>query len=73
VTQLWLALENLPPETHVLVDLATARLMSRAVLAGLGQLCDSGVNVTIRAQRAAIGYLRTCLAQPNNRLVLEEV
>jgi MEDS: MEthanogen/methylotroph, DcmR Sensory domain len=73
VTQLWLGLENLPPGTHVLVDLATARLMSHAVLAGLGQLCDSGVTVTVRGQRAAIGDLRTCLAQPNNRLVLEEI
>jgi hypothetical protein len=73
VTQLWLAVENLPPETHVIVDLATARLMSRAVLAGLGQLCDSGVNVTIRGQRAAIEELRTSLAQPSDRLVLEEV
>lgn len=73
VTQLWLALENLPPETHVVVDLATATLMSRAVLVGLRQLCDSGVNVTIRGQRVALGELRMSLAQHSDRLVLEEV
>lgn len=73
VTQLWLALENLPPKTDVTVDLATARLMSRGVLVGLIQVCDSGVNVTIRGQRAVIGELRRSLAQPNDRLVLQEV
>ena len=73
VTQLWLALENLPAKTQVLVDLATARLMSRGVLAGLGQLCDVGVHVTIRGQPAAIGELRRSLARPIDRLVLQEV
>jgi hypothetical protein len=73
VTQLWLALQNLPPETRVVIDLATARLMSRAVLAGLRQLCDSVVNITIRGQRAALGELRTSLAQHIDCLVLQEV
>lgn len=80
VTQLWLALENLPARTQVLVDLATARLMSRGVLvglgqmlAGLGQLCEVGVHVTIRGEPAAIGELRRSLARPIDRLVLQEV
>ena len=73
VTQLWLALENLPRGTQVIVDLATARLMSRAVLAGLAQLCESGVNVTIRGQRAALGELRISVGQHSDRLVLQEV
>ncbi len=73
VRQLWLALENLPARTRVLVDLATARLMSRGVLASLGQLCDVGVHVTIRGEPAAIGELRRSLACPIDRLVLQEV
>lgn len=73
VTQLWPALDSLPPETGVLVDLASATLMGRDVLADLGQLCDSGVDVTIRGGRAAIGELRSALAGPSDRLVLQEV
>jgi len=73
VTQLWLALENLPARTQVLVDLATARLMSRGVLAGLGQLSDVGVHVTIRGEPVAIGELRRSLPRPIDRLVLQEV
>jgi ABC-type transporter Mla MlaB component len=72
VTQLWLALENLPRGTQVIVDLTTARLMSRAVLAGLAQLCESGVHVTIRGQRAMLGELRISLGQHSDRLVLQE-
>ena len=72
VTQLWLALENLPARTHVLVDLATARLRSSGVLAGLGQLCDAGVDVTIRGEPAEIGELRQSLAHPIDRLVLQD-
>ncbi len=57
VSQLWLALESLPPKTGVLVDLAAASLRSHAVLAGLRRLCDAGVDVTIRGDRGAIGEL----------------
>jgi hypothetical protein len=57
ISQLWMALDALPPKTGVLVDLATGTL-SRAVLAGLGQLCDAGVPVTIRGDQAALGELR---------------
>ncbi len=58
VSQLWLALDVLPPKTGVLIDLATATLRSRAALADLGRLCDAGVPVTIRGDQAALGNLR---------------
>ena len=48
VSQLRLALDALPTKTGVLVDLATATLRSRAVVADLGRLCEAGVPVTIR-------------------------
>jgi len=72
ITQLWLALESLPVRADVVVDLGTARLMGPAVLAGLTQLCDCGISVTIRGERPAIAELRDSLTQPSSRLVLEE-
>lgn len=54
VTQLGLALDNLPPGAAVLVDLEPATVLRPGVLTGLGQLCDSGVDVTIRGTRSAI-------------------
>jgi hypothetical protein len=72
ITQLWLALETLPVRADVVVDLATTRLMGPGVLAGLTQLCDCGIGVTIRGDRAAIAELRDSLTQPSSRLVLEE-
>jgi hypothetical protein len=41
-------LDVLPPKAGVLIDLAAATLMSRAMLAGLRQPRDAGVTVTIR-------------------------
>jgi hypothetical protein len=64
ITQLWLALETLPVRADVVVDLATARLMGPGVLAGLTQLCDCGINVRIRGERAALDELRESLAPP---------
>jgi DcmR-like sensory protein len=58
VMQLWRAIEDLPRGTGVQVDLSTATLTSHAVLTGLGQLCRTGVPVTIRGESAAIGKLR---------------
>lgn len=72
VTQLWLALDNLPSETGVVIDLASATVLSRGVLTGLGQLCDSGVDVTIRGDRAAIGELTRSAEVLADRLVFEE-
>jgi len=72
VISIWRAIEDLPNGTGVLVDLATATLTSHAVLTGLGQLSRSGVDVTIRGGRAAIGELKHWYAPPHDRLVLEE-
>ncbi|MGN6791075.1 MAG: MEDS domain-containing protein [Streptosporangiaceae bacterium] len=72
ITQLWLALETLPVRADVVVDLATARLMGPGVLAGLTQLCDCGIGLTIRGERSVIDELRDSLSQPSGRLVLEE-
>ncbi|HUZ57122.1 MAG TPA: MEDS domain-containing protein [Streptosporangiaceae bacterium] len=70
VTQLWLALDNLPPETGVVIDLESATV--RGALTGLGQLCDSGVDVTIRGDRAAIGELTRSAGVLADRVVFEE-
>jgi hypothetical protein len=72
ITQLWLALETLPVRADVVVDLGTTPMMGPGVLAGLTQLCDCGIGVTIRGDRAAIAGLRNSLTQPSSRLVLEE-
>jgi hypothetical protein len=72
ITRLWLALETLPVRVDVVVDLAAARLMGPGVLAGLTQLCDCGINVRIRGERAALDELRESLTQEADRLVLEE-
>ena len=72
VIQLWLALESLPRGTGVLVDLANATLMSHAVLTGLGQLSDHGVDVTIRGQRPAIDKLRAWFSLSGGFLQLQE-
>ncbi len=72
VTQLWLALENLPPQTGVVIDLESATVTSRAALTGLGQLCESGVGVTIRGDRAAIGELNRSAGVLADSLVFVE-
>jgi hypothetical protein len=72
ITQLWLALETLPERASVVLDLATARLMGPGVLAGLTQLCDCGIGVTIRGKDDAISALRDSLTRTSERLVLEE-
>lgn len=71
VSQLRLALGVLPPKTGVLIDLATATLMSRAPLARLGRLCDAGVTVTIQGEPGAIRGLVAGLP-PSERLILRE-
>ncbi|HEX5191007.1 MAG TPA: MEDS domain-containing protein [Streptosporangiaceae bacterium] len=72
VTRLWLALETLPVRVDVVVDLATARLMGPGVLTGLTQLCDCGINVRIRGERAALDELLESVPEYPDRLVLEE-
>lgn len=71
ISQLWMALDALPPKTAVLVDLATATLRGRAVLAGLGQLHDAGVPVTIRGDQAALGELRAAGLLTSGRAILQ--
>lgn len=58
VSQLRLALDSLPPQTGVLIDLAVATLRSRTVLADLEGLRKDGVAVTIRGQPAAVDALQ---------------
>lgn len=58
VGQLRLALDQLPPGTGVLIDLASAALRGRTVLADLEHLSGSGVTVTVQGEPAAIGLLR---------------
>ena len=72
VTQLWLALDDLAPGTGVIIDLASATVVSPHVLAGLGQLADSGTRVTIRGSQAAIGELTRSAGALPDRLVVEE-
>ncbi len=72
VTQIRLALDNLPRGTGVLVDLATATLTSHAVLTGLEQLCDYGVSVRIRGEDAALDGLRRSFTPYGHCPVLQE-
>ena len=72
VTQVWLALDSLPPETSVVVDLASATVLGSGVLTGLGQLGASGVDVTIRGDQAAIGELTRSAGTVADRVAFEE-
>ncbi|MEW9551747.1 MEDS domain-containing protein [Nonomuraea sp. NPDC050783] len=62
VSQLRLALSVLPPDTGVLIDLATAGFTSRVPQAHLRRLADTGVTVTIQGVPAGpdpvLGELR---------------
>ena len=69
ISQLRLALDQLPQGTGVLIDLAAATLRGRTALAGLVHLSGDGVTVTIQGEPAAIGLLRPRAG----RLVLREV
>jgi hypothetical protein len=71
ISQLWMALDALPPKTGVLVDLATATLRGRAVLAGLGQLYDAGVPVTVRGDQAALGEMRAAGLLASDHAILQ--
>ena len=59
VSQLRLALDQLPPGTGVLIDLASATLRGRTALADLEYLGGDGVAITIQGGPAAIGELRS--------------
>ncbi len=72
VTQLWLALDNLPPETGVVIDLASVTVQGSGVLDGLGQLGASGVGVTVRGDADAIGELARLAGAAADRVVFQE-
>jgi hypothetical protein len=57
VGELPLALDVLPPETGVLIDVSAATFVSRAPLARLRRLASSGVSVTICGDPAALESL----------------
>jgi MEDS: MEthanogen/methylotroph, DcmR Sensory domain len=71
VTQLPPVLDILPPKTSVLIDLANATLVSRAPLARLRRLCDTGVTVTISGEPAALAELAASGLEASDRLILE--
>jgi MEDS: MEthanogen/methylotroph, DcmR Sensory domain len=72
VTQFWLALDNLPANTGIVIDLAMVTMMSRAVMTDLSELCRAGVSITIRGSREAIENLRAAPCS-GGELVLQEV
>lgn len=71
VAQLPTALEVLPRETSVLIDLSVATLMSRVPLSGLRRLADEGVPVIIRGDRKALDALVRDGLRSTGRLRLE--
>jgi hypothetical protein len=72
VSQLRLALKTLPPQTGVRIDLATAMLKGRNVLADLGHLASTGVTVTIQGELTAISRLRNPGGPHSEHLTLQE-
>jgi hypothetical protein len=73
VSQVWLALDVLPPGTPARVDLATAVLRGGSTLAALSDLASAGVTVTIQGQPAAISGLRKAGLRSGGRLALREI
>jgi hypothetical protein len=70
VDELDRALRSLPPATGVVIDLATATLLSGRVLAALAGLAEAGVDVTIRGAPAVIARYRAISGPPGDRLSL---
>ena len=66
-----LALEVLPPQTGVLIDLARSQLTSRASLVSLRQLCDAGVTVTIQGEPDSLGDLADADLLSSDRLIFQ--
>lgn len=73
VGELPLALDVMPPKTGVLIDLSAATFASRAPMAGLRRLADSGVTVTIRGDSAAVAALPVSRLHASDHMVLELV
>jgi hypothetical protein len=53
----WLALENLPAKTEVVMDLTKTTRAGKGVMSGIRQLCDQGVGLTIRGTTEMIDLL----------------
>lgn len=68
-----LALEHLPAHTPVIVSLANAGSITSAALAGLRQLCGSGVAVTVEAAEEIVQRLRLSIDAPVRNLSWSEV
>jgi hypothetical protein len=73
ISQVWLALGVLPPDTPVRVDLATAVLRGSTTLTALSELANSGVDVTVQGQPTAISGLREAGLRSAGRLALCEI
>jgi MEDS: MEthanogen/methylotroph, DcmR Sensory domain len=72
VSQIPLALEVLPPQTGVLIDLTSSRLTDSALFLGLRQLCDAGVTVTIRAEPDSLRQLADTGLMSGGRVVFQQ-
>lgn len=71
ISQLRLALSALPAKTGILVDLATATLLSGTALGGLGRLASAGFDVIVRGQAAAIERLTTSGGTSTERFIFQ--
>ena len=71
VAQIPVALDALPRDTRVLIDLSAVTLMSRATLTGLRRLAGRGVPVTVRGEREALDALAGDVLRDAGELVLE--
>jgi hypothetical protein len=64
VGQARLALENLPPETDVVVDLTNTESVTKDALSALRQLCETGVVVTVRGATEIVRRLGQSVGVP---------
>lgn len=64
VGQVSLALQHLPPATHVVVDLATTEIVTKDALSELRRLCETGVTVTVRGATEIIRRLGQSVGIP---------
>jgi hypothetical protein len=71
ISQLRLALSALPAKTGILVDLATATLLSATALGGLGRLANAGFDVIVRGPAAAIERLTMSGGSSTERFILQ--
>jgi hypothetical protein len=63
-----LALEGLPPETNVVVDLTKTEVVTNDALSALRQLCETGVAVTVRGATEIVRRLASSTGVPGQNL-----